>query len=167
MFRRATLAALAAIGINHVVPGTADAQAPARNQVVMMREIDADRYDPHRSTALAAGEALTLMSDTLVNLDYDMRTLRPGLAERWEVSPDGLVYTFHLRRDVTFCDGKPMTAEDVVFSINRWIAPATRSPVAWRAWRGSWAARRRHQPTASAASPRAVAPCARRDSSSW
>jgi peptide/nickel transport system substrate-binding protein len=136
MFRRATLAALAATGINHVVPGTADAQAPARNQVIMMREIDADRYDPHRSTALAAGEALTLMSDTLVNLDYDMRTLRPGLAERWEVSPDGLVYTFHLRRDVTFCDGKPFTAQDMAFSLNRWIGrttPRVTSPVAWRA----------------------------------
>jgi peptide/nickel transport system substrate-binding protein len=140
MFRRATFAALAAIGITHVAPGTgagsAQAQAPARNQVVMMREIDADRYDPHRSTALAAGEALTLMSDTLVNLDYDMRTLRPGLAERWEVSPDGLVYTFHLRRDVTFCDGKPFTAADMAFSLNRWIGrttPRATSPVAWRA----------------------------------
>ena len=121
MFRRAALATLAAIGIT----GAAEAQAPARNQIVMMREIDADRYDPHRSTALAAGEALTLMSDTLVNLDYDMRTLRPGLAERWEVSPDGLVYTFHLRRDVAFCDGKPFTAQDMAFSLNRWIGRTT------------------------------------------
>ena len=49
MLRRATLAALAAIGIT----GAAQAQAPARNQVVIMREIDADRYDPARTTALA------------------------------------------------------------------------------------------------------------------
>ena len=62
-----------------------------------------------------------------------MQTVRPMLAERWEVSPDGKTYTFHLRRDVTFCDGRPMTADDVVYSINRWIDPATRSPVRWRA----------------------------------
>jgi peptide/nickel transport system substrate-binding protein len=132
MLRRAALSGLAALGLN----ATAQAQAPARNQVVMMREIDADRYDPHRSTALAAGEVLTLMGDTLVSMDFDMRTIRPGLAERWEVSPDGLTYTFHLRRDVTFCDGKPFTAQDMAFSLNRWIGrttPRVTSPVAWRA----------------------------------
>src|SRR5918998_6071427 len=106
------------------------AQAAPRSTLVVLREIDADNYDPPRSTARSAGESLYMMSDTLVSLDWDMRTIRPGLAERWEVSPDGKTYTFHLRRDVTFCDGKPMTADDVVFSIQRWANPATRSPVA-------------------------------------
>ena len=113
--------------------GDAMAQAAPRNTLVIMREIDADNYDPPRSTARGAGEIIYMMSDTLVSLDFDMRTVRPGLAERWEISPDGKTYTFHLRRDVTFCDGKPMTADDVVYSINRWIDPATRSPVRWRA----------------------------------
>jgi peptide/nickel transport system substrate-binding protein len=108
------------------------AQTP-RNTAVFLREIDADRYDLHRSTARGAGEVVTMMTDTLVSMDFDGKTIRPGLAERWEVSPDGKLYTFHLRRDVTFCDGKPMTAADVVYSINRWRDPATRSPVAWRA----------------------------------
>jgi len=109
------------------------AQAAPRNTLVIMREIDADNYDPPRSTARSAGEVVYMMSDTLVSLDWDMRTVRPGLAERWEVSEDGRTYTFHLRRDVTFCDGRPMTAADVVYSINRWVDPATRSPVRWRA----------------------------------
>lgn len=113
--------------------GVALAQPAPRNTLVVLREIDADRYDPARSTARSAGESLYMMSDTLVSLDWDMKTIRPGLAERWEVSPDGKTYTFHLRRDVTFCDGKPFTARDVVYSINRWIAPETRSPVRWRA----------------------------------
>ena len=43
----------------------------------------------------------------------------PGLAERWEVSEDGLTYTFHLRAGVTFHDGTTMDAEDVVFSLDR------------------------------------------------
>lgn len=126
---------LAAAALTAISVAPALAQ-PARNTITIMREIDADRYDPHRSTALAAGEVLTMLSDTLVTIDYDMRTIRPGLAERWEVSPDGLTYTFHLRSDVTFCDGRPFTAADMAFSINRWIGrttPRVTSPVAWRA----------------------------------
>lgn len=113
--------------------GDALAQAAPRNTLVVLREIDADNYDPIRSTARGAGEVVYMMSDTLVSLDWDMRTVRPGLAERWEISPDGKTYTFHLRRDVTFCDGRPMTAQDVAYSIMRWVDPANRSPVRWRA----------------------------------
>ncbi|MFN7306438.1 MAG: ABC transporter substrate-binding protein, partial [Acetobacteraceae bacterium] len=87
------------------------AQTNPRNTLVVLREIDADRYDPARSTARSAGESLYMMSDTLVALDYDMKTIRPLLAERWDISPDGKTYTFHLRKDVTFCDGRPMTAD--------------------------------------------------------
>lgn len=130
LLRRGLIAAAALAATLPALP--ADAQTP-RNTAVFMREIDADRYDLHRSTARGAGEIVTLMTDTLVSMDWDGRTIRPGLAESWTVSEDGKLYTFRLRRDVTFCDGKPMTAEDVVYSINRWIAPATRSPVAWRA----------------------------------
>jgi peptide/nickel transport system substrate-binding protein len=43
----------------------------------------------------------------------------PGLAERWDISDDGLVYTFHLRSGVTFHDGTSMDAEDVKFSLDR------------------------------------------------
>ena len=43
----------------------------------------------------------------------------PSLAESWKVSPDGLVWTFALRRDVKFHSGNPMTAEDVVYSFQR------------------------------------------------
>jgi peptide/nickel transport system substrate-binding protein len=130
ILKRGLLGAVALAGAASLLP--AEAQTP-RNTATFLREIDADRYDLHRSTARGAGEIVTMLTDTLVSMDWDGRTIRPGLAERWEVSPDGKTYTFHLRRDVTFCDGKPMTAEDVVYSLNRWRDPATRSPVAWRA----------------------------------
>ncbi|NKC31295.1 ABC transporter substrate-binding protein [Falsiroseomonas selenitidurans] len=130
ILKGAMVAALAAVVAMPAVPALA--QTP-RNTVVFLREIDADRYDLHRSTARSAGEVVGMMTDTLVSMDFDGQTVRPGLAERWTVSPDGKLYTFHLRRDVTFCDGKRFTAADVVYSINRWIARETRSPVAWRA----------------------------------
>lgn len=112
---------------------TARAQMAPANTLVVLRSIDADNYDPVRSTAISAGEVLSMMGDTLVSMDWDMKTIKPGLATSWTVSPDGKLYTFHLRQDVSFCDGRPMTADDVVYSIKRLADPATHSPVRWRA----------------------------------
>jgi oligopeptide transport system substrate-binding protein len=54
----------------------------------------------------------------------------PGAAARFEVSPDGLVYTFHLRRDARWSDGAPVTAEQFVASYRRALTPATAAPKA-------------------------------------
>jgi ABC-type transport system substrate-binding protein len=126
--KSALIAGTAALGIGAV---PAIAQQP--NPLVILRVIDADNYDPIRSTATSAAEVAYMLADTLVSIDFDMKTVRPLLAESWEVSPDGKTYTFKLRKDVKFCDGRPMTAEDVVYSIKRWTNPASRSPVANRA----------------------------------
>ena len=123
------LAAAAAMGL--ATPVWAQTAPP--NTLVLLRTIDSDNYDPARSTARSAGEALYFIADTLTSLDWDMKTVRPGLARSWDVSPDGKLYTFHLRDDVTFCDGRKMTADDVVYTIKRFVDPATHSPVRWRA----------------------------------
>jgi peptide/nickel transport system substrate-binding protein len=109
------------------------APALAQSEITIVREVDSNNYDPHKTTSRAASEVLFMLGDTLVSLAPDMQTIDTGVAESWEVSEDGRTYTFTLRQDVTFCDGKPMTAEDVVYSIERWIDPETNSPVAWRA----------------------------------
>lgn len=56
---------------------------------------------------------------------YDLETLEPvgDLAESWEISEDGTVYTFSLRQNVTWHDGEPFDAEDVVFTLNLWTNP--------------------------------------------
>lgn len=51
----------------------------------------------------------------------------PGLAEKWDVSSDGLTYTFHLRQGVKFQDGSPLSADDVIFSFDRMLDPATKA----------------------------------------
>lgn len=56
--------------------------------------------------------------DGLLWLNPDTYEWEPGLAEKWEVSKDGLSYTFYLRKDVKFHDGQPLTAEDVKFSFD-------------------------------------------------
>lgn len=59
--------------------------------------------------------------DSLVEFNLQTYALEPALAESWEVSEDGTVYTFHLREGVTWHDGEPFTAEDVVFTYEQII----------------------------------------------
>src|SRR5690606_37446450 len=59
--------------------------------------------------------------DSLVEFNLQTYALEPALAESWEVSEDGTVYTFHLREGVTWHDGEPFTAEDVVFTYDQII----------------------------------------------
>ncbi|MDB5489643.1 MAG: peptide transporter substrate-binding protein, partial [Reyranella sp.] len=120
----AALAAMAVVG--------AAAPAMAQKSVTVVREIDTDRYDPHKSTSRSGAEVMYMMGDTMVNLDFDMKTLKPGLATSWTVSPDGLTYTFKIRDDVSFCSGKKMTAKDIVATYERWLDPETKGLVKWR-----------------------------------
>ena len=125
-----TATLVAGVAASAVLSGAAYAQTKA--PLSILRVIDADNYDPIRSTATAMVEVMAMLGDTLVSLDFDMKTVKPGLAEAWSVSEDGKTYTFNLRKDVKFCDGRPMTAADVVYTIERWQNPEKRSPTAFR-----------------------------------
>jgi oligopeptide transport system substrate-binding protein len=65
----------------------------------------------------------------LVALDASMN-VQPGLAERWDITPDGMTYTFHLRQNAVFHNGRPVTAEDVLFSWLRAASPELNSNTA-------------------------------------
>ena len=65
-----------------------------------------------------------LVFDTLVALDLSdktLQTLKPRMAESWEISPDATTFTFHLRKDIKWQDGTPFTAKDVVYTAT-WAA---------------------------------------------
>ncbi len=66
---------------------------------------------------------LGLIFSGLVTLDSDLQ-VQPELAAGWEVSDDGLIYTFYLRKNVLFHSGRPFTAQDVIFSWERAANPA-------------------------------------------
>ncbi|MCP5519388.1 MAG: peptide ABC transporter substrate-binding protein [Verrucomicrobiales bacterium] len=84
-----------------------------------------ESLDPHQITGQADGRIALALFEGLTR--YDPRTGQPvpGLAARWEVSTDGTVYTFHLRPEAAWSDGRPITTADVVWSWQRALAPAT------------------------------------------
>lgn len=79
---------------------------------------DALTLDPIASSDNASIWTELLIFDQLMRPSSDGTKLEPGLAESWTVSPDGLEYVFTLR-DAKFANGDPVTAEDVVFSLQR------------------------------------------------
>src|SRR4051794_37419424 len=79
-----------------------------------------DQLDPQKTSAYFSFVVLENVFDTLVEPDANLE-MKPALAQSWTVSPDQLVWTFRLRRGVTFHDGSPFTADDVVYSYRRII----------------------------------------------
>ena len=68
------------------------------------------------------GDLASLVFSGLTRIDTD-GTPQPDLAERWEVTPDGLTYTFHLRANIAWHDGEPLTSQDAAFTVASVQAP--------------------------------------------
>lgn len=90
---------------------------------------DTGNLDVHAISATNAQWLGRLLYDNLVYLDA-VGEPTPWLAKSWEISPDGLTYTFHLRDDVTFSDGAKFNAEAVLVNLEHMRDPATKSPLA-------------------------------------
>jgi peptide/nickel transport system substrate-binding protein len=95
---------------------------PVRDNFIFVRPQEVVSLDPAVATESQSGLPIRNVYSRLIDLSYDGSELSPDLAESWDVSDDGLVYTFHLRDGVTFQDGTPLTAEDVVFSFDRMLS---------------------------------------------
>ncbi len=85
------------------------------------RFVQAETNNPRTFNAMMANEtSSTDLTDRLFGflVDFNLATqeYEPGLAKSWEVAPDGVTWTFHLRKGAAFSDGHPITAEDVLFS---------------------------------------------------
>ena len=89
---------------------------------------DPPTLDPHKTSDTTSAFIIGEVFSGLVTLNTDLQIV-PDIAERWDISDDGLVYTFHLLPEATFADGKPVTAQDFVYSLNRAADPELASPV--------------------------------------
>ncbi|MDE3075111.1 MAG: peptide ABC transporter substrate-binding protein [Chloroflexota bacterium] len=111
-------------------PASASAKAsgsPHGNTLVYNIGDEPDSIDPAQDQDTTQDFVIMQLNDTLVYPDKDLN-VKPGLAEKWEISPDGLTYTFHLRQGLKWSDGSPLTAKDFEYSFKRLFDPATASP---------------------------------------
>src|SRR5215212_4659130 len=89
---------------------------------------DSDVLDPVTTTLNSSIWYFMSIYDQLVRVAPDGISLEPSLAESWDISDDGLTYTFHLRSNVLFSDGTPMTSADVLYS---WVRAANDPEQHW------------------------------------
>jgi oligopeptide transport system substrate-binding protein len=101
----------------------------AENQFLVLPGDEPPTMDPHLSGDAASAEYVVEIFSGLMVYDIDLN-LVPDIAESYEISDDGLVYTFKLREEAVFQDGKPIRAEDFKWSFERACDPATRSRTA-------------------------------------
>jgi peptide/nickel transport system substrate-binding protein len=118
--RRTLLASSAATLAAPAVIPAARAATP-KGVAVMAKQIDdIVSFDPAESYEFTNGEVDANCYRRLIRPNLDDATKIDGdLAQSWTVSPDGLTFTFHLRRGVAFDSGKPVTAHDAAFSLQR------------------------------------------------
>jgi ABC-type transport system substrate-binding protein len=104
-------------------PEKAEAPTPAVTKeggtLIFGRGGDSVGLDPAYETDGNSFMICDNVYEALVFYQDESTALEPGLAESWEIAPDGLTYTFHLRKGVMFHDGTPFNADAVVFSIGR------------------------------------------------
>jgi len=87
--------------------------------------------DPQTVTGLGDAKIIAALFEPIVTFDPVTLAPRPALAERWEISLDGLVYTFHLRPTARWSNGDPITAEDCIASWRRILTPTLAADYAY------------------------------------
>ncbi len=118
----------AAAGISSYSSRVAALSKPHRGGTVTIAQVgDAITLDPMLTTDEYSAPVEQLLYNSLVKLGPKGQ-IEPDLASSWNISSNGLVYTFHLRSGVTFHHGGTMTAQDVVYSFNRIMSPKLASP---------------------------------------
>ena len=91
-------------------------------------------FDPAVLTDNASGRIAWALYEGLVRPSPVDRSPLPGMAQRWEISDDGLTYTFHLREGAVWSNGDPIVAADFVYSMRRFLDLRTKAEYAYQAW---------------------------------
>ena len=106
---------------------TTDSAEPLEGGRFVRLYVDPPTLDPHLTTDATSAQVIVEIFGGLVTIDRNLDVV-PDLAESWDISADGRVYTFRIRPDAVFHDGKPVTAEDVRWSLERVTDPLTEAP---------------------------------------
>lgn len=99
---------------------TTGSTTPAGGEVFSWRAYaEPETFDPALMQENLSIDVGQNFYDALVEFEPNTQKIQGALAESWDVSPDASVYTFHLRKDVKFSNGDPLTSADIVYSYNR------------------------------------------------
>jgi peptide/nickel transport system substrate-binding protein len=118
MFNRSVLlTGLTLLSLAGITPPS----VPARADTTLVIGLAADPtgFDPEAVANTTANFVMGVIYDSLIRYESGTAAPAPGVAERWEISPDGRTYTFHLRHDVRFHDGTKLDAQAVFWNIDR------------------------------------------------
>ena len=107
--------------------GNAGAVTAEGNNLVVQLGPDPETMDPALNSAIDASNMIIHLFEPLLNIDKDNNVIG-GMAETWEISEDGLTYTFHLRDGLKWSDGSEFTSEDFVYTFKRMADPMTAAP---------------------------------------
>ncbi len=108
-------------------PGREEVKPTYGGTVISGTFADAQILNPILATDVPSGEINARVFDSVVEIDPNNGQPIPNLAEKWEISADGLTYTFYFHKNVKWHDGKPFTAHDVKFTIEAILDPNTRT----------------------------------------
>jgi len=96
-----------------------------------------ESLDPAIITGQPDMRVVKCLFEGLTRLEGTNATPVPALADRWDISPDGKIYTFHLRSNAVWSTGQPITADDVVWSWRRALDPDTAADYAGQLYGGA------------------------------
>jgi len=116
--RRSLLKGAASAGV-FVAARPTIVRAADTGTLVISQQADPTGLDPEAVLNNSSGFVMATIYDGLVNYKLGTVEVGPGLAESWEVADDGMAYTFHLRKGVTFHDGTPFNAQSFVKGLDR------------------------------------------------
>ncbi|KGA96009.1 ABC transporter substrate-binding protein [Alkalihalobacillus alcalophilus ATCC 27647 = CGMCC 1.3604] len=109
------------------IGGVAANEATDKDVLVIGLDDDPPQLDPHRSSAAVDRQTFQSLYNKLLDIDENLEFVGE-LAKDWDISEDGLTYTFYLEEDVVFHDGTPFNAEAVKFNFDRMLDPSFSSP---------------------------------------
>lgn len=110
------------------------AQALAQNRLLAGNGVEPSSLDPHLNTGSAESFIISALFQPLIDVNETATGFLPAAALSWTISPDGLVYTFHLDPAARWSNGDPVTAEDWVLSLHRFLTPTLGAELAIMAY---------------------------------
>ena len=105
-----------------------------RADFVFKNGTEVQSLDPATVTGVPEGRVIRMIFEGLCITHPETLEPIPGVAESWDISPDGKTYTFHLRDDARWSNGDPFTAHDFEWSLRRMLHPVTAAEYAYQLW---------------------------------